>query len=329
LLPDPALRAAEATRPLQPPSVCAVLITYHPGDEFPRVLERISDQVGALVIVDNGSGDAELGMLQRAAAGTSIQLICNGENLGIASALNTGIHRAASLGYAWVLLLDQDTLVSPDLVPSLLAIQASFLAPDRLAVIGAGYAGDVGLPCAPSGEDQSGAPWQDVESVITSGSLLSVAAFDAIGPFREEFFIDHVDTDYCRRARAGAYRVIKSMSPLMSHAIGAPTTHRVLWMDKRTTNHGPDRRYYFTRNDTVLLRENGKHPWGMWALKSLLRSFRICKRIILYEPMKTRKVSAVMHGWRDGVRGRLGPRGGSRGASMHAKPVQSVPRAHK
>jgi rhamnosyltransferase len=329
LLPDPALRAAEA-RPLLPPSgVCAVLITYHPGEEFLRVLERISDQVGALVIVDNGSDDAELGMLQSAAAGTSIQLICNGENLGIASALNIGIHRAASLGYAWVLLLDQDTLVSPDLVASLLAIQASFPAPERLAVIGAGYAGDEALPSAPSGEDQSGAAWRDVESVITSGSLLSVAAFGAIGPFREEFFIDHVDTDYCRRARASGFRVIKSESPLMSHAIGAPTTHRVLWMSKRTTNHGPDRRYYFTRNDTVLLRENGQHPWGTWLLKSLLRSFRICKRILLYEPMKTRKVGAVMHGWWDGVRGRLGPRGGSRDAARDVAAMQSAPRAHK
>ena len=305
------------------------MITYHPDDEFPRVLERISAQVGALVIVDNGSDAAELGMLQRAAAGTSIQLICNGENLGIASALNIGIHKAASLGYAWVLLLDQDTLVSPDMVATLSAIQASFPAPDRLGVIGAGYAGDEGLACASSGEDHSGASWQEVESVITSGSLLSVAAFDAIGAFREEFFIDHVDTDYCRRARARGYRVIKSVSPLMSHAIGAPTTHRVLWTSKRTTNHGPDRRYYFTRNDTVLLRENGKHPMGMWVLKSLLRSVRICKRILLYEPMKTRKVGAVMHGWWHGVRGRLGPRGGSRGASIRDAPMQDAPRARK
>jgi len=37
--------------------------------------------------------------------------------------------------------------------------------------------------------------------VITSGSLLPLATYADIGPFREEFFIDFVDTDYCFRAR--------------------------------------------------------------------------------------------------------------------------------
>jgi rhamnosyltransferase len=293
--------------------ICAIVVTYHPPDEFPRVIGRILPQVGAIVIVDNGSDEAKLAGLREIAAHPPIHLICNGENLGIAKALNLGIEKAVALGYAWVLLFDQDSYPNADMVETLDAVRASFPDPAHLAVIGSGYDDELEMTGAEQGQGRSGAerggvPWQDVESVITSGSLLSLAAFAAIGPFREEFFIDHVDTEYCLRARLKHYRVIKTRAALMSHAIGAPTTHRMLWMRKRTTNHAPDRRYYFTRNDTVLLRERGKHPAGLWMLKALMRSLRTCKRILLYEQMKTEKINAVMRGWWDGVRGRLGPR---------------------
>jgi rhamnosyltransferase len=94
----------------------------------------------------------------------------------------------------------------------------------------------------------------------------------------------------------------------MSHAIGEPTRHAVLGVSKWTTNHSPDRRYYIARNDTVMLREFGGYPLGAWALKSLGRRVRTCKRILLYERFKARKVAAVAAGWWDGVRGRMGPR---------------------
>jgi hypothetical protein len=82
----------------------------------------------------------------------------------------------------------------------------------------------------------------------------------------------------------------------------------MLWFAKSTTNHSADRRYYFVRNDTVLLREHGRYAAGLWALKSLSRCLRLCKRVVLYEERKAGKIAAIAHGWWDGVRGNLGPR---------------------
>jgi hypothetical protein len=62
------------------------------------------------------------------------------------------------------------------------------------------------------------------------------------------------------------------------------------------------------RNDTVMLKDYGQLRWGAWALKSLGRRVRTCKRIALYEDQKLRKMAAVASGWWDGVRGNLGPR---------------------
>jgi len=295
--------------------VCAIVVTYRPDAAFPARLSAVSAQVGMTVIIDNGSADAERGMLREAASGPKIELVFNAENLGLARALNIGIQRAATLGFSWVLLLDQDTRAEPDMVRTLLAIHASSPDRKRVAVLGSNFHDATGRTADAIGNASPDGHWEEVERVITSGSLLPLKAHGAIGPFREEFFIDYVDEEYCLRARAKGYRIIRSRRYLMSHAIGSPTVHKMFGTGKWTTNHGPDRRYYIARNNTVLLREYGNYRAGMWAWKSLRRCLRQCKRIALYEQMKTRKIIAVFQGLRDGIRGRMGPRNARSGAS--------------
>ncbi len=281
--------------------VCAILVSYHPDAELPRRAARILAQVGALVIVDNGSGAQTQEMLRGIAADARVSLVLNPTNLGVASALNRGVESARAAGFAWVLLLDQDSDLHEGMLTSLIEVRAAYPEPARVAVIGAGFAEETRPTSA-------AAPWQEVESVITSGSLIPLVLHAAIGPFRDEFFIDYVDSEYCFRARAQGLRVLRTTQPLMSHTIGAPTRHEVLGVAKWTTNHSPDRRYYIARNDTVMLREYGGYAFGSWALKSLSRRLRTCKRIVLYEESKARKIAAVSAGWWDGVRGRMGPR---------------------
>jgi rhamnosyltransferase len=292
----------------QAQEVCAVFVTYHPDGAFSATLNRVSPQVSSVVIVDNGSTDAELRMLGDWVTDAKVELIVNAENLGVARALNIGIQRAAALGYAQVLLMDQDSQVAPDMVASLLGIYASFPHPERLGVVGANFFEPSGRHPEVANPGVDDGQWDEVESVITSGSLLPLSAYSVVGPFRDEFFIDYVDTDYCLRARAKGYRVIKSKKQLMSHAIGSPTLHQWLWLKKWTSNHSADRRYYIARNDTVILRDYGNYHAGMWALKSFSRCLRLCKRILLYEKSKGRKIIAVIQGWWDGVRGNMGPR---------------------
>jgi rhamnosyltransferase len=287
--------------------VCAITVTYHPDADFPARSERILREVGALVIVDNGSDDAERRMLGGLAANPLITLLSNAENVGIARALNMGIRQADTLGFKWALLLDQDTSLDEGTVQTLIAVSAAFPDRDRLGVIGSGYR-EVNSPLEQQNEEIVGDDWEEVESVITSGSLIPLKAHAVVGAFREDFFIDFVDTEYCFRARAKGYRVIRTRKPIMSHAIGAISRHKVLWMEKWTFNHSADRRYYIARNDTVMLREFGHYSHGLWALKSFGRCVRLCKRIALYEEMKLQKIAAIGQGWWDGVRGHMGPR---------------------
>jgi rhamnosyltransferase len=287
--------------------VCAIVVTYHPDPAFRERIGRVMAQVGTVIIVDNGSNEAELAMLLELTHDPCIVTVLNGENLGIARALNIGIAAARERRFNWVLLLDQDTCVDEDMRETLFAVRAEF--PDRvhLGVIGSGFRQPSSLPAVPEDSAQAQS-WEEVETVITSGSLISLATHALIGPFREELFIDYVDTDYCFRARALGFRVIKTRRSVMAHAIGAASAHSLLWLTKSTSNHSADRRYYISRNDTVMLREHGRYARGMWAIKSLSRCLRRCKRVVLYEQAKTRKIMAIAQGWFDGVRGRMGPR---------------------
>ncbi len=289
-------------------AVCAVVVTYHPDQDFPARLERILPQVGAVVIVDNGSCDAAAAMLRALPANPRLDLVHNGENLGIATALNIGVRRAAARGYAWALLLDQDTMIDADMVEQLLSTQAAYGETIPLAVIGSRFRDTHGRAAERHRLQGEGELWEEMESVITSGSLLSLPAYAAIGPFRDEFFIDYVDTEYCFRARASGFRIIETRRPLMAHTVGSPSPHRVLWSTKWTTNHSADRRYYIARNNTVLLREYGTANTRSWRLKSLARCFRLCKRIALYETDKAVKIAAVGEGWWDAMCSRMGPR---------------------
>ena len=297
-------------RPADKQSICAVLVTYHPDDDFPVRLARVISQVGAAVVVDNGSSASELDMLKRATAGAAASvLIENSENLGIARALNIGVHHAQSQGRLWALLLDQDTLVDPDMVEQLLSIQASVVV-DSVAAIGSRFRDTSGHTVEPIRLSAQGNHWQEVESVITSGCLLSLRAYAAVGPFREDFFIDYVDTEFCFRARAAGFRIVITRAALMSHSVGAATSHTMIGGKTWTSNHSAERRYYIARNNTVMLREYSGFGRGHWLWKSLSRTFRLTKRIAFFETDKINKIAAAWQGWRDAVRGRMGPRRG-------------------
>lgn len=48
--------------------LCAIVVTYHPDSQLPIRLTSVLRQVAALVIVDNGSADAEIEMMREFAA---------------------------------------------------------------------------------------------------------------------------------------------------------------------------------------------------------------------------------------------------------------------
>jgi rhamnosyltransferase len=207
---------------------CAVVVTYQPDDLFPGRVARIAAQVGRVWVVDNASNAAAREMLAEISrTDPRIELVLADSNEGIGAALNRGFARAIADGFGWVVTLDQDSVVEPDLVAELSAIWAEHPVRDRVMVIGANYvggAGERGL-VSTAGSERS----REQTVAITSGAMISVAAFQLAGSFRADYFIDYVDEEFCLRLRQSGMRVVCSTRPLMHHSLGTswrPITHR-------------------------------------------------------------------------------------------------------
>jgi len=279
--------------------VCAVVVTYHPDPGFPDRLDRVRPQVGRVVVVDNGSSPQAREML-RNAAGPDVGLILNDANLGVATALNQGVRHVMGSSCRWVLTLDQDSTVEPFLVEALLEAYNDFPMKEDLAVVGSNYYDEKRAktlvpesPAQPSCLEQT--------TVITSGSMISVDAYARVGPFRDDFFIDHVDDEYCLRARAMGYKVILCRRPVIRHSIGGAVGKRILGRMVWSSNHSAARRYYMARNFLWVAREYLFSRPG-WVTLRALRHAGFLLLMVLLEKERLGKIKSTARGVRDGIR---------------------------
>ena len=281
-------------------NTCAVVVTFHPDAHLLHRMERVSKQAGQTVIVDNGSPVSCVAQIREIADKLAIHLILNASNKGTACALNEGVRWAASQGYQWVLTLDQDTAVGPDMVDSMGETFRGCHFADRLAVIGSNYRDKVTGRVLSQVIGSKSSSDGEITTALTSGSLISVDAFEVIGGFRDEFFIDCVDHEYCLHARAHGFHVVMTSKPVMEHGIGHTTEHRLLWKTIGTSNHSPARQYFMTRNTLIMAQEYiGKEPW--WVLRYLWSWLKSILRVCLFEEERIAKMKQIVRGCVDGV----------------------------
>lgn len=286
-------------------AICAVVVTYFPEGDLTARLLAVRAQVGRVVVVDNGTTGPAADILGAAESALDVEVIRNACNSGIAAALNQGVRWAQERDFSWVLTLDQDSIVFPDMVESQAqALQACGFS-EKVAVIGSNFTHAVdGRVFGEVGENSS-LLFSEVEAVITSGSLVSLSVFEEIGDFREEFFLDCVDFDYCLRARSNGFRVIMTTRVLMEHPIGHVSRHRLAWVDAGTANYTPIRQYYMTRNTIILAKEYVfKAP--LWVCRSLWVRTKSIILVCVFESGLLPKIRFLLLGVFDGILGRMG-----------------------
>lgn len=290
------LKAPASRPPLSP--VCAVVVAYFPDERFRERIAVVLAQVPLVIVVDNTPRSdlrGELGEL-----GTRVRVIENGSNLGIASALNTGLRLAEEMGYRWLLTLDQDTECDHDMVETLLEVKAACVA--DFAVIGSNYRDP--RNDRKTKEDNAFPQWQERKTVITSGSLIDVAKAISAGGFREDFFIDQVDHEFCLRMRRCGYRIGITRKVIMSHSVGKADGAYIPFIGT-FPNHPPIRKYYITRNSLVTIGCYWRYDpdWCARRLARLLFGFLLLATL---EHDRRAKIRAYFAGIRDAILKRMG-----------------------
>jgi rhamnosyltransferase len=285
-------------------TICAIYVTYHPDGRFPERLTQIVPQVAHIIIVDNHSNDEAVRMLRTLCAEGNGELIENEENRGIATALNQGICRAIELGYPWALTFDQDSWPDQDLVKTLSEIYANHPERWKVKIIGSNYRSPITGNPVLNFKNITSSLFVESTVVITSGALMCLRAYEEVGPFRDDFFIDLVDHEYCLRIRSYGYKVLISRRSLITHPLGNESIHRFLW-GQSCYNHSPLRKYYITRNCLTTCGLYGyKEPY--WVMRRFGGIFKDALLVILFEREKLEKLWAMLLGAWHAASGRMG-----------------------
>lgn len=282
---------------------CAIVVTYNPDAEFRQRILHVSSQFPRVFIVDNGSNDIARSMLKVIASDPGIKLVPNSTNLGIAEALNQGMQLGLENGFDWAVTLDQDTVVFPDLLETLLAVHARCGC--EKVLIGGNYLNiNKNRPFVDYADGDT--EFIERKTLITAGTLVPLQASTRMGGFREDYFIDSVDHEFCLRARDHGFRILISRKPVMSQHIGTKMEVAAWWSKFASFNHSAIRKYYIARNTLVTARDYlFREP--AWSLRQLWRLLSDFASIILFESNKYRKSSAFVSGLWDGARNKMGP----------------------
>jgi len=295
-------------------NVAALVITYFPDAGLPDRIDALLAQFDRLAVVDNGSGEEAIAALKRYDQRVIVQR--NATNLGIAAALNQGLRTLAAEGFEWVVTFDQDSAIRPGFLLSILETLNSEPDLSQVALIGANRV-DPGSPVPHRWlRPRRGFPFfervtceeasKGVTLVITSGTLTSIATFEALSGFREELFIDLVDNEYCLRARERGYRILISCDAQLVHKVGDKTTSTAMGVSVSATHHGPLRKYYLFRNSIPVIRRHGRSQ-PHWLVYHVLSLGEVILGILLWENDKAQKLKACALGVIDGLMGKNGP----------------------
>ena len=255
-----------------------------PSADVPDSAEGPDPSAKSLIIVDNASYNiSDI----RAIAGNAI-VIANERNLGIAAALNQLCRKALELGCEWLVTLDQDSVIQPGMLKEL----ARYTDQPDLAII------------CPRIEDRnlgrqhtrhtSGTEY--VSHAITAGNLVRLSAWEAVGGFTEELFIDGVDFDFCLKLRENGWQILRTNNVCLYQEMGhgrrisLPFHHQM-----SVLNHSPQRLYYITRNYLWIGRQH--HQRLHWTLEVAKRMFIV----LCFEHDKWQKLRAMIKGLRHGL----------------------------
>jgi rhamnosyltransferase len=293
--------------PMSAARVVAAVVTYNPGDDLAQNLRSLRMQASHVVVIDNGSTNFEA--VRQAAAEADCELVANGANLGVATALNQGAAKAFERGAEWFAMFDQDSLLPEGAIDGVLACHEAHPQRDRIGMVGVSHR-DRGTQADYHNRLdilEETPEWRLLRVTITSGSLVRCDVLREVGLFEDRLFIDSVDHEFCLRMRRKGWLLMESRGQVMAHSIGASTAHRLLGFRLVCTHHSALRRYYITRN---LLEVGVRNLWfdPTWSIKSLWQLAAGDAAAVLYERDKLAKLRAVLVGVAHFAVRRFGPR---------------------
>ncbi|WP_337926344.1 glycosyltransferase family 2 protein [Luteimonas saliphila] len=228
--------------------IVAVVVSHQNGSTIEACLTRLRAAAGIaqIRVVDNGSTDATLAVVQRhASLDPRVRFIGNPDNPGFAVACNQGARDADA---PWIAFVNPDCLVGDD---TLSRLRAHARALDVPALLGVDLVGEDGVrdPAARRRDPDFGAmlrgaaardlsvprdparALQPVDAVSGALMLLPRTLFERIDGFDPGYRLHAEDLDICRRARAAGAVVAVANDIDVLHLRGVSSRSRPVFVE--------------------------------------------------------------------------------------------------
>ena len=270
----------------------AGIVLYNPDlGRLKENIESICKQVDKVILIDNGSDNIrEIEDLIKEYL--NCILLKNGENMGIAYALNQILKYAYENDVKWFLTLDQDSVCSRNLINT----YSKYIEIPGVAII-TSCIKDRNYELKDSFRENE--EYRFVTYCITSGALMNTEICERCGGWDNKLFIDNVDGDICINLKKRGYKVLSLHYNGLLHEVGHGKNVKFLWKKDIVYNHPAMRQYYMARNQIYVAR---KYPEEFSMYKQLKKELKKIWLVILFEENKWEKCKARIRGVKDGFR---------------------------
>ncbi|WP_445506446.1 glycosyltransferase family 2 protein [Niallia sp. 03190] len=256
--------------------VSSIIVTYNPEISLlKKLIFRLNNQVEKIIIVDNLSDNInEINKMAKQI--DKVDLIELEENRGLAEAQNIGIIKAKSECPDYLILFDQDSVPSSDLISKLVTAYVDL----KQSGLNVGAVGPIFIDSRNNFNYFADENFSSVNNaiktdfLIASGCIFSPELIDDIGLMTEDLFVYHIDRDWCHKIKYKGYEMFVIKNAIMQQTIGERTIK--FWFFKwfNASVHSPLAHYYTIRNSFYLFKQ------GYVPRKSKIRY--LFKNIIMF-----------------------------------------------
>ncbi|WP_298551937.1 hypothetical protein [uncultured Parabacteroides sp.] len=268
-----------------------IVFLYYPDNRIIDNINTYLSYVDTLILWKNSSLDIDLSLL----VNKNWLILGNEQNWGIGKPLNYAVSYAFDNGYTHLLTMDQDSsFVEGDFVKYL-----EYVTVCPIKQVGC-FSPNMDFNMC---RDEKNV-YRRLDVSITSGSIYPISVFSKVGLFKEEYFIDAIDTEFCFRLRSFNYDIVEVTTVYMKHLLGNKTIFKIFSIQFSSINYSPMRTYYTIRNHYITNKQYPQYTNIISFYKFFL--FRRFLQILMLEPNKKSKIKAMCYGFLHGLQGRLG-----------------------
>ena len=284
--------------------LAGVVVLYNPDSKVKKNIDSYIKYLDKLYIVDNSNNDMIFDYKDK-----KVEYIKNNKNLGIASALNIAAKKAISDKFEWLLTMDQDSMFEKDEFPKMIEFLEKIKTDPYIQMINTTTYDEIGLisPLHKTVMNENGNEQgiEFPETVMTSGNIINLSAYKKVGGYKDWFFIDGVDFEYCLNLKMHGFKVMRLNFVYLKHNLGDAITKNIFGKKIYSLNHSPLRRYYIIRNKHYLYDLYGKQEkeYCKFELKKIRHE---TIKMLLCEKHRIKKLSYMFKGYIDYKLGKKG-----------------------